>query len=57
MRKKVAEGAQFLVLEMENIEINNVVPVPNRYKASCENNLIDILSMLNDSEDEGTDDG
>ena len=41
---------------MENIKINNVVPVSKRCKPSCKNNLMDILSMFNESEDEETDD-
>ena len=56
VRRKVAEAAQHLYLAVEDIESNDVVNVSKRYKLSHGNHSIYIFSMLNDSEDEETDD-
>ena len=49
VRRKVAEAAQYLNLEMGNSESND-------FKPSSGNDLMDILAMLNDSDDEEIDD-
>ena len=54
-RRKVAEAAQYLNLEMGNSESNNVEPVSKRFKPPCGNDLMDIPAMLNNSEDEEID--